>query len=85
MTDMQFSVYGVQREFLGHVHGNTSKYGDNIWSQARTLAAKAYSVAEVDINPVGVKLGDRFLDLVSSSNMSIPQVTCRWIDAPCPG
>ena len=74
-ANRQFPVYGVQHEFLGYAHADSEDCGERVWPQARALGAKAYSVAEAAITPVGVMLENRdLLGLEASSKMPIPQV-----------
>lgn len=75
MANMAFPVFVVYHELLGHAHASSAHCGDAIWSQARALGAKKYSVSEDHIELIGVKLGNKvLLGVDASSLMPISEV-----------
>ena len=78
---MQFPIYGVNQEFLGHGQGGPADCGDCIWPQARQVAAAKYGVEASRIERVGVRLRDgTVLDFARSSDLTLPEL--RRVDTP---
>ncbi len=71
---VNFNVYSVSEELLGHFATKNRGCGDSLWAKARELAAGKIGIQESDITIEGVKTKNGFMNMPSASNVPVPEV-----------